>query len=132
MLRVEGDGGKKAYIGVGFEERGDAYVEIRYISWIDHVADRRDMMSHRFDFNVALQSHAKHLSNPNSSNEPNKPPPPSKDFSLKEGQTFSIKIPGREGRKKSDESSSGLMGLGAGGATSGGIPFLPPPPGKKR
>lgn len=24
VLRVEGDGGKKAYIGVGFEERGDA------------------------------------------------------------------------------------------------------------
>ena len=91
-----------------------------------------DGVRNSFDFNVALQSHSKHLSNPNASAEPDKPPAPTKDFSLKEGQTFSIQIPGREGRKRPEEASGGLMGLGAGGATSGGIPFLPPPPGKKR
>ena len=25
MLRVEGDGGKRAYIGMGFQERGEAF-----------------------------------------------------------------------------------------------------------
>lgn len=106
VLRVEGEGGRKAYIGLGFEERGDA-----------------------FDFNVALQSFSKRLSNPNQSADPKAPPPPTQDFSLKEGQTFSIKIPGREGSgRKRPESNS----TGGNGGIGGGIPLLAPPPGKKR
>lgn len=87
----------------------------------------------RFDFNVALQSYSKRLSNPSSSSnstDPIKPPPPTQDFSLKAGQTFSIKIPGREGRKApaGSEGAGGLLGAGI----SSGIPMLAPPPGKKR
>lgn len=79
--------------------------------------------------------------NPPSSTEvedtlsPHVPPGPKKDYSLKEGQTFSISIPGRGG--KSDD---GLNVLGSGRTSSvshlmepasgsgGAIPLLPPPP----
>ncbi|WWC90158.1 uncharacterized protein L201_005091 [Kwoniella dendrophila CBS 6074] len=109
VLRVEGEGGKRAYIGMGFQERGEA-----------------------FDFQVALQSVAKRSSNPTSSSdsnpsEPSKPAAPPKDYSLKEGQTFKINIPGRENKKSTPSSSSSS-------STGGGLFSLPPPPppGRKR
>lgn len=107
---------------------------------------RYDAFLSRFDFNVALQSYSKHLSNPTgSSNEndelPTKPPAPVQDFSLKEGQTFSVKIPGR-GARRSEAAGGGGNGTAEGsgqgapsvlpGTGSGGIPLLAPPPGKKR
>jgi len=120
VVRVE-DTGRKAYIGMGFAERSDS-----------------------FDFNVALQDYTKRWKarvNPPSSAvvedtlSPHIPTGPKKDYSLKEGQTFSISIPGRGG--KSDD---GLNVLGS-GRTSGGshimepasgggsiVPLLPPPP----
>ncbi|EIM89777.1 adaptin ear-binding coat-associated protein 1 NECAP-1 [Stereum hirsutum FP-91666 SS1] len=130
VVRVE-DSGKKAYIGMGFAERTDS-----------------------FDFNVALQDYTKRYKarlNPPSPTETDKPSPhvptgPKKDYSLKEGQTFSISIPGRE--KKTDSlSTSGLLGgttdllggtstaggVGAKGGSSGGaFPLLPPPPSAPR
>ncbi len=55
-----------------------------------------------------------------------------KDWTLKEGQTFAIKLPGgggkkigREGTASSSSSAGGLGGFGAGG------PLLPPPPSKR-
>ncbi|WVQ94193.1 hypothetical protein IAU59_001271 [Kwoniella sp. CBS 9459] len=123
VLRVEGEGGKRAYIGIGFQERGEA-----------------------FDFQVALQAFVKRVnpstsssdpSDPSSSSGPPKPAAPPKDYSLKEGQTFTIKIPGREGgsggsggsgsKKPSSSSSSSSSG-------GGGLFALPPPPppGRKR
>ncbi|KAK4686991.1 adaptin ear-binding coat-associated protein 1/2, partial [Tremellales sp. Uapishka_1] len=101
VLRVEGEGGKRAYIGMGFAERGEA-----------------------FDFQVALQSIAKRSSTTPSTDpsESPKPAAPPKDYSLKEGQTFSIKIPGREGRKPPPQSVAG------GGGGGGGLFALPPPP----
>lgn len=74
---------------------------------------------------VALQSVAKRASNPDPgpNDEPAKPAAPPKDYSLKEGQTFSIKLPGREGKKTTPPtSSSGSSGSG------GGLFALPPPP----
>ncbi|THH30748.1 hypothetical protein EUX98_g3439 [Antrodiella citrinella] len=78
VIRVE-DNGKRAYIGMGFLERTDS-----------------------FDFNVALQDYTKRWKarqNPQNAEEdtpsPHIPAGPKKDYSLKEGQTFSINIPGR-------------------------------------
>lgn len=89
--------------------------------------------------------------NPPSPTESDKPSPhvptgPKKDYSLKEGQTFSISIPGRE-KKTDHQSTSGLLGgisdlLGGATNTSGGstnsgssggaVPLLPPPPSAPR
>ncbi|WWD22721.1 hypothetical protein CI109_107214 [Kwoniella shandongensis] len=103
VLRVEGEGGKRAYIGMGFAERGEA-----------------------FDFQVALQSVAKRTSATTSNPaEPSKPAAPPKDYSLKEGQTFKINIPGREAKKPTNSNTSG----GGGGLFA--LP-PPPPPGRKR
>ncbi|WVF66584.1 hypothetical protein IAT40_001324 [Kwoniella sp. CBS 6097] len=132
VLRVEGEGGQRAYIGIGFQERGEA-----------------------FDFQVALQAFVKRSnpssssdsSDPTSSSGPSKPAAPPKDYSLKEGQTFTIKIPGREGSggsgggsgglKKSTSSASSSSSSLTGGSGSGGGGGLfalppPPPPGRKR
>ncbi|KAH7923555.1 adaptin ear-binding coat-associated protein 1 NECAP-1 [Leucogyrophana mollusca] len=114
VIRVE-DAGKKAYIGMGFQERTDS-----------------------FDFNVALQDYTKRakaaLNPPTPTTEtspsPHIPAGPKKDYSLKEGQTFSISIPGRA----SKQASASLLGSenSGGGASGGGIPLLPPPPGGGR
>ncbi|KAK8844725.1 hypothetical protein IAR55_006575 [Kwoniella newhampshirensis] len=95
VLRVEGEGGKRAYVGMGFAERGEA-----------------------FDFQ---RSHI-----PTNPSEPAKPAAPPKDYSLKEGQTFKINIPGREAKKPAS--------AGGGSGSGGGLFALPPPPppGRKR
>ncbi|KAI0076473.1 adaptin ear-binding coat-associated protein 1 NECAP-1 [Panus rudis PR-1116 ss-1] len=133
VVRVE-DNGRRAYIGMGFLERTDS-----------------------FDFNVALQDYTKRWrARMNPATEEDKPSPhipagPKKDYSLKEGQTFSIAIPGRGGKASntfntnasttSDSASTFdlLGGLSSGTSTSssnstssgafgGGVPLLPPPP----
>jgi len=111
VVRVE-DAGKKAYIGMGFAERSDS-----------------------FDFNVALQDYTKRFKaalNPEPSLDepsPHVPAGPKKDYSLKEGQTFSIAIPGRNKLSTAGSllgsGSSSSSGVSSGG---GGIPLLPPPP----
>ena len=62
------------------------------------------------------------------------PAGPKKDYTLKEGQTFSIAIPGRN---KPSASASNLLGgdtssssTGEGGG--GAFPLLPPPPSANR
>ncbi|CCF49495.1 hypothetical protein NDA11_002644 [Ustilago hordei] len=127
VLRVESEGPhgkkKKAYIGMGFQDRSDS-----------------------FDFNVALQDWTKRqkaaanrAANPTADDNegslihdgpsPHLPTGPKKDFSLKEGETFAIKLPGGGRKITSTSSSSSSSGLGGG---FGGGPLLPPPPSKKR
>ncbi|KAF9469226.1 hypothetical protein BDZ94DRAFT_1279168 [Collybia nuda] len=115
VVRVE-DSGKKAYIGLGFAERTDS-----------------------FDFNVALQDYTKRfkavLNVQADSDEPSPhiPAGPKKDYSLKEGQTFSIAIPGRN----KPSTSTNLFGSTSGvsseiSSVGGGVPLLPPPPSAPR
>ncbi|KAF8136535.1 adaptin ear-binding coat-associated protein 1 NECAP-1, partial [Boletus edulis] len=97
VVRVE-DSGRKAYIGMGFAERSDS-----------------------FDFNVALQDftkRAKAALNPPSPTtdtqlkSPHIPPGPKKDYSLKEGQTFTISIPGKSTSKSGGTSLLESSGTG--------------------
>ncbi|KAI8829186.1 adaptin ear-binding coat-associated protein 2 [Chytriomyces cf. hyalinus JEL632] len=108
LTLVDKASGRKAFIGMGFTER-----------------------SHAFDFNVALQDHAKRVNN---LNQP--PPKPSAakqsamDFSLKEDQKFSINI-GGIGSKKKDASTTGSSDftfLPPPPSSNTAHPFLPPPP----
>ena len=120
-LRVVGEGGRKAVLGIGFEERSEA-----------------------FDFGVALQEAKKvqgidkdgQLSERGRSSRnaaSTEKLPEKKDFSLKEGQTIHINLGAKAGRRR----EGGLEPLGEEKAKSlafdeprgsRSLPFLPPPP----
>jgi hypothetical protein len=123
-VRVQGEGGRKAVLGIGFEERGEA-----------------------FDFSVALQEVRRTLGIEDPKNLGSKSgtktkgkeaekPVEKKDFSLKEGETITVNIGGRgmgrrdRPRMQEEKSAGGLQGFslppppGGGGFGS----FLPPPP----
>jgi hypothetical protein len=141
VLRVEGDGGKRAYIGMGFAERGDAFdfqvsKKHGHQALVSAIVRRlgprcSDARGTSADNQVALQSVAKRSSNPSSSSNPSEPPKPAappKDYSLKEGQTFTIKIPGKDGKKIGKQGGSTNL-LGSDKPSGGGGLFsLPPPP----
>ena len=117
-VRVQGEGGRKAVLGIGFEERSEA-----------------------FDFSVALQEVRKTLGIEDNGKAGGKKAlkeekvPEKKDFSLKEGETITVNIGGRGmGRRNTTkEEATGSKGLGGfslppppGGGSLGS--FLPPPP----
>ncbi|KAI5795578.1 hypothetical protein EDC01DRAFT_57289 [Geopyxis carbonaria] len=100
------DGPRKAILGIGFEDRSDA-----------------------FDFGVSLQEvrrqnnldgkgGAKNGLNGNKIDAADDPFAEKKDYSLKEGETISITI-GNKGRRRAPSSTSN---------NNGALPFLPPPP----
>lgn len=104
VIRIEDGNGRRAFIGLGFGDRGDA-----------------------FDFNVALQDHfkwvkqqcefAKQAQNPDEG--------PKLDLGFKDGQTIKINIANM--RKK-----EGAAGTPRARPTSaGGLSLLPPPPGAR-
>lgn len=136
-LRVQDDSGRKAVLGIGFEERSES-----------------------FDFGVALQEARRALGleqNPNNGPGGGGGPPASaaesskpevkRDWSLKEGQTITVnlsgtKFGGRARTQQQDEPSAPLSsfalapppsaassaaGDGGGGGGGGGF-SLPPPP----
>ncbi|GAA5936849.1 hypothetical protein JCM3775_002724 [Rhodotorula graminis] len=108
------DGTNRAYIGMGFPERSEA-----------------------FDFNVALQDWSKRQNPPkllptsSSSSSSSAPTQPSRDFSLKEGETIAIKLGGLSTKKKAPATGAGAGG-GAGGGGLGGFMLPPPPPAPPR
>jgi hypothetical protein len=111
-LAVQGEGGRKAVLGVGFEERSEAFdfsvalQEVRKTLGIQSVVDRRNMGRAKEKEKVEEK----------------------RDFSLKEGQTITVNIGGRKGRRSeggsSENASSGDFTLGP--PPGGGL--LPPPP----
>lgn len=123
-ITVMGEG-RKAVLGMGFEERSEA-----------------------FDFSIALQDARKSLgfdakaSGPSGARAKAKTETeePKRDFSLKEGETISINLGGLKGRRNrpDTEKSPGeqkseqeaLFSI-APPPGSGGAPFLPPPPSAK-
>ncbi|KAK3599117.1 hypothetical protein CHS0354_016378 [Potamilus streckersoni] len=106
VIRIKDPSGRSAFIGIGFEDRGDS-----------------------FDLNVALQDYFKHLKQEEEAakavGELQKGP--KLDLGFKEGQTIKINIQ----TKKGDESGTHkprqrTQGQGRGGS---GLGLLPPPPG---
>lgn len=120
-LRVQDGAGRKATLGIGFEERSDA-----------------------FDFGVSLQEAQKTLSwaqgGPPGKNPAveRKDSAEKRDLSLKEGETITVSLPSRFGRRRpqtGDEASSASpMSFSlppppsAAASKGGGIPPPPPPP----
>jgi len=116
--------GRKAILGMGFEERSDA-----------------------FDFSVALQDLRRTLGMEVPGGGPARKAGDQKkdeveikrDFSLKEGETITVNLGGRARRSKPEETQStkqsdhdALFSIkpppGPGGNTASAMPFLPPPP----
>lgn len=117
VVRIE-DAGKKAYIGLGFAERTDS-----------------------FDFNVALQDYSKRHraalhplhTDAEEGPSPHVPAGPKKDYSLKDGETFTIAIPGRSKPVSPDTNLLGSTTQSSSQTSAGGaVPLLPPPPSSKR
>jgi len=131
-IRVQGEGGMKATLGMGFEERSDA-----------------------FDFSIALQDVRRVLGMEGTpaTKAPGRAggrsvaamPMPAReeeekrDFSLKEGQTMTVNIGGLggKGRRSNAGGGKGDEGEGKGlfpiapppaAAAEERVPFLPPPP----
>ena len=148
VVRVE-DAGKKAYIGIGFAERTDSFDFSKLIMSRNHLflllmalarccsSGLYKVCYHLLPFLACMcnlnwvHRRRKALlnppSNPNEQSSPHIPPGLKKDYSLKEGQTFSIAIPGRS------KTATGSTLLGSSSSTSStstgaSIPLLPPPP----
>ena len=129
-VRVQGEGGRKAVLGLGFEERSEA-----------------------LDFNIALQEARKVLG---LMSQPSTPMTPKsaghgkamsgkdpmegvkagaeakkKDWSLKEGEMLHLDIGGRKGAVGGERGGKGIEPPSGGGqlsATGTGFGLLPPPP----
>ncbi|CAG7709938.1 unnamed protein product [Allacma fusca] len=101
VLKIQDEGGRHAFIGVGFADRSDS-----------------------FDLNVALQDHFKWVQKEQDLAKEKEAPKPSLDLGFKEGET--IKINMKITKKDGSESSSKAKKPAAVGGLGG---ILPPPPG---
>ncbi|KAF7727369.1 hypothetical protein EC973_007612 [Apophysomyces ossiformis] len=95
--------GRHAFIGMGFQERSDA-----------------------FDFNVALQDFDKQLRAEKQAAERVVSTEPKKDYSLKEGQTINISI-GQVGTRRTRPRPATTTTTTT-GDSPGLVPLIPPPP----
>ena len=116
-LRVVGDGGRKATLGIGFEERSEA-----------------------FDFGIALSEAAKVLgfgvkdeqqrasAGRDRGTVVKQKGEVKRDWRLKEGESIRVEIAGRGRRRDGEEERGGIAPPSGGWAEGGGMGFLPPPP----
>eukprot|EP01104_Vermistella_antarctica_P007877 TRINITY_DN1950_c1_g2_i1.p1 TRINITY_DN1950_c1_g2~~TRINITY_DN1950_c1_g2_i1.p1 ORF type:complete len:304 (+),score=95.90 TRINITY_DN1950_c1_g2_i1:35-913(+) len=107
VLAISDGSGRKAHIGLGFQERGDA-----------------------FDFNLAMQDHLKYLRHDKQADESQKraESQPAQDFSLKSGQTITISMKKKPPAEDApDAGNAGRRSRPSAGGLGGGL--LPPPPG---
>ncbi|CAD6584551.1 MAG: hypothetical protein ASARMPRED_001795 [Alectoria sarmentosa] len=124
-IRVVGDGGMKATLGIGFEERGEAIdfgiclQECRKVLGLETASERKSAAKAKAEAEVK------------------------KDYGLKEGQTIVVDI-GRKGRRKARDDDAGAEGSGVvenalfsikpppgpseKGGGGGAMPMLAPPP----
>uniref|UniRef100_A0A8C5JCN5 NECAP endocytosis associated 2 n=1 Tax=Junco hyemalis TaxID=40217 RepID=A0A8C5JCN5_JUNHY len=104
VIRIEDGNGRRAFIGVGFVDRGDA-----------------------FDFNVALQDHFKWVRQQSelARQAQDLEQGPKLDLGFKEGQTIKLNI----ANMKKKEGGTGSTRPRP--AVPGGLSLLPPPPGGK-
>ncbi|NXT67407.1 NECP2 protein, partial [Chaetops frenatus] len=104
VLRIEDGTGRRAFIGLGFVDRGDS-----------------------FDFNVALQDHFKWVRQQSelARQAQDLEQGPKLDLSFKEGQTIKLSI---ANMKKKEGGAGSTRPRPAG---PGGLSLLPPPPGGK-
>lgn len=127
-VRVVGDGGRKAMLGIGFEERSEAIdfgitlQEVRKVQKMDSDAAGKKLGTGPKGEKMKAVVIEK------------------KDFSLKEGETIHVDI-GRKGRRKKDDGAAGRVDderalfsippppySSKEGIGGGGIPFISPPP----
>ncbi|NWV02735.1 NECP2 protein, partial [Ptilonorhynchus violaceus] len=103
VLRIEDGNGRRAFIGVGFVDRGDA-----------------------FDFNVALQDHFKWVKQQSelARQAQDLEQGPKLDLGFKEGQTIKLNIANMKKKEGAGNTRPCPAGLG-------GLSLLPPPPGGK-
>lgn len=113
VLRVQSEG-RKAFIGMGFEDREQSWeFSFSLATWVKQ--------QQRIASGPAGTEDAETTAGPS----PHLPKGGAKDLSLKEGQTFSVKIPGSGSRKIRDTNTEAQISGLAGG------PLLPPPPGRR-
>lgn len=145
VVRVE-DTGKKAYIGLGFAERTDSFdfsesiwAAFCNMTWNDFYRCYTSRLlevcfvpPENIFGPLILYPCRRHKAalNPiaTESDEPSPhvPAGPKKDYSLKEGQTFSISIPGRA--KATTTNDVLWTSHSVATSTSSAVPLLPPPP----
>ncbi|CAG0891452.1 unnamed protein product [Cyprideis torosa] len=111
VLRLMGEGGRAAYIGLGFADRSDS-----------------------FDLNVALQDHFKWVQKSEAIAKETEEPQPKLDLGFKEGETIQIKMNigkplGSGGSSHSEIRKPKSHGTGILPPPPGGVRLPPPPAG---